>query len=709
MLTLLLQTIRQWITENLVYLGILEDITGYQGIVSIKSYGAVGDGVHDDSQALISALTASDTVYFPKGKYNLNNVNIAAATNHHINLIGENPSLVSILNGKIEAHYGITVKSITFDGGSPRWVASTTTYGDQYNAAYNGSKALLFVTPLTNNVEVEYYNCVFKNADMGSIAFFGVGDNFNDYELKKCIIDGCTFENIKHCAAFFWLSVDSCVITNNYFKNIGNTDGAKGDRIVALAVGDTSNLTTHGVQNLIVKNNVFEDLVTPFDTNSVKHSISANFIVTQGERITIVDNRFKNLTGFGDDREGVYTKGHYVEVGNNILEDCGTGEGYICCKPRAFMNYTDQVHYIHDNIIIGKYGAGISGFKSNKISGNYIAIEKAKAGIKCFAEGTTGIGACEIKDNQLSCGIGSYEYNGETITSYVVGDFIAVDKYAYGVKINDNCIVLHREDGDTTEVPSIIKTTNTRCNVDVVGNTITVDATLYGIAINSNSEYNPLTNVSELRFNVRNNIISTARYNGINFNISTLSVKKYITVKDNIVKSLTGSTSVSNKPYPLNVYDVSNNDSVLYYDSKQAASLFPMNKHVNTNIANVYTDIVPTEINKTSNAPVIVKKLNPNVVPYVDALPTASPNYLGQMYIYSGATTSTLYHGCNYECIVEEVVDPAEGVNPRNKGWYTLSNGVYRGTQDTSVQSGVTYYRFKWKQLTVSIEQLPQQ
>ena len=649
MLTLLLQTIREWITENLTSMGILEDFTGYTGIVSIKHYGAVGDGVHDDSQALISALAVSDTVYFPKGKYNLNNVNIAAAKDHHINLIGENVSLVSILNGKIEAHYGITVKNITFDGGATRWVVPAT-YGNQYNAVFNGSKALLFVTPLANDVTVEYYNCVFKNADMGSIAFFGTGDNFDDYELKKCIVDGCTFENIKHCAAFFWLSVDSCVITNNYFKNIGNTDGAAGDRIVALAVGDTSNLTTHGVQNCVIKNNVFEDLVTPVDTNSVKHTISANFIVVQGEKVTIIDNRFKNLSGFGDDREGVYTKAHFVEIANNVLEECGTGESYICCKPRAFVGYTDQTHYIHDNVIIGEYGSGISGFKSNKISNNYIAISKAKAGIKCFAEGSNGIGSCDIINNHLSCGIGSYLVNGEAISSYKVGDFISADRYGYGVKINDNVITVTRDDEDTTEIPSVIKISNTISNVDINGNVISVVAAAEGISINASSTYSPMENISELYFNVRNNIISTPRLHGVTFGINALSVKKYIAVENNTVKSLTGATQgVDTKPYPLNVYDKADNNSVLRYDSKQAASLFPMNKHINTNVANVYTDIAPTEINKTSNAPVVVRKLNPDVIPYVDSLPKGSPNYLGQMYIYSGTndTTNGKYQGCD--------------------------------------------------------------
>jgi len=52
----------------------LINITNY-GEVSVKWFGAIGDGVHDDTQAIINAIayaesgTGGNTVYFPKGQY----------------------------------------------------------------------------------------------------------------------------------------------------------------------------------------------------------------------------------------------------------------------------------------------------------------------------------------------------------------------------------------------------------------------------------------------------------------------------------------------------------------------------------------------------------------------------------------------------------------------------------------------------------------
>lgn len=39
-----------------------------------------------------------------------------------------------------------------------------------------------------------------------------------------------------------------------------------------------------------------------------------------------------------------------------------------------------------------------------------------------------------------------------------------------------------------------------------------------------------------------------------------------------------------------------------------------------------------------------------------------------------------------------EAVTPAEGDNPKEKGWYTKSGSTYTLTTDTTVQSGTTYY-----------------
>ena len=48
---------------------ISEDATSHSGIVSVVSYGAVGDGITDDTDAIQSAVSSDDIIYFPPGEY----------------------------------------------------------------------------------------------------------------------------------------------------------------------------------------------------------------------------------------------------------------------------------------------------------------------------------------------------------------------------------------------------------------------------------------------------------------------------------------------------------------------------------------------------------------------------------------------------------------------------------------------------------------
>ena len=57
------------VDENTTNIGkILQEIDDYQ-VVTPQKYGAVGDGINDDTQAIKQALETGGLIYFPAGRY----------------------------------------------------------------------------------------------------------------------------------------------------------------------------------------------------------------------------------------------------------------------------------------------------------------------------------------------------------------------------------------------------------------------------------------------------------------------------------------------------------------------------------------------------------------------------------------------------------------------------------------------------------------
>lgn len=69
-------------------------------MVNPKNYGAVGNGIHDDRAAFVSALTVAintqGTLYIPEGNFNIGTYAISSAiTNKHLKIIGSGNSVIS--------------------------------------------------------------------------------------------------------------------------------------------------------------------------------------------------------------------------------------------------------------------------------------------------------------------------------------------------------------------------------------------------------------------------------------------------------------------------------------------------------------------------------------------------------------------------------------------------------------------------------------
>jgi hypothetical protein len=179
---------------------------------SVKDFGAVGDGVTNDTVAIQAACNTASAIFFPSGTYLVNNLDIPSDTCLY-GADNEKSIIKRINNGTGNTFIGVSNKSnikfsnLQIDGNKD----------NQTNAAHNIS---IFGC---EQATVEY--CLIKNAKAVS-GGFGAGIAFvegtNDSEVEQSLV---SFNTIESCDnAGIYISKDSFIsITDNLLKS--NSDG----------------------------------------------------------------------------------------------------------------------------------------------------------------------------------------------------------------------------------------------------------------------------------------------------------------------------------------------------------------------------------------------------------------------------------------------------------------------------------------------------
>jgi len=135
-------------------------------IVNVKSYGAVGDGITDDTQAIQAAADAGTSVVFPKGDYLISNsIDI---TNEGTVLIGEDATILQEDYPQICFYVkasDVSISGFTFKG-LPAKTVLTESHATRFNGNLlrNKSTAVYFYYGADNS---KVYNCKFLNFIFG--------------------------------------------------------------------------------------------------------------------------------------------------------------------------------------------------------------------------------------------------------------------------------------------------------------------------------------------------------------------------------------------------------------------------------------------------------------------------------------------------------------------------------------------------------------
>lgn len=227
MLTLILETIRDWVQSVLARFHSM-----YLGYVTPQMYGAVGDGVHDDTQAIQQAVTNAkmgDVIYFPHGKYN---VSETITIDKSLSFIGDTIRVGSTDWGTPNCdsviQYSGTEPNITLFKAAPQFrnisFKGLTFVGNSFKVRDNSNRPNTFPRPIyTDDVliaginGVDLYPNVNNAVSFDNCIFYG----FSGFAVKigqHQYVNDCSFSN---CYDAIQTTMDS-VVSNCWFSRDHN-------------------------------------------------------------------------------------------------------------------------------------------------------------------------------------------------------------------------------------------------------------------------------------------------------------------------------------------------------------------------------------------------------------------------------------------------------------------------------------------------------
>ena len=175
--------------------------------VSVKDFGAVGDGVADDTVAIQNAMAASagEIIIFNPGTYRVTGTIIIPAKT---TVLGNKATIIAASQIKVfDITSSVTISNLTIEGPSG-------TYASGGIAIYgSGTRNAVGVAP-TYITDITIENCQIRNFGNAAIEL-----NF----VRSCLITGNTMSTLGYAGVFIYSGIDVYVTNNNVNTLTGET------------------------------------------------------------------------------------------------------------------------------------------------------------------------------------------------------------------------------------------------------------------------------------------------------------------------------------------------------------------------------------------------------------------------------------------------------------------------------------------------------
>jgi parallel beta-helix repeat protein len=286
-----------------------------QDFVSVKDFGAVGDGVADDTAAIQAALNVGGKIYVPKGTYLCSTVTVSSDNTH---ICGSKGATLKLKNSvdvdllDLSNFDNLTISDITFDGNK----ANQTV--DVNSVCIRGD----------GNSNIVVQNCVIKNSALSGINI----RNSDGVKVVNNLITDCGTKNSINSGDGIYLAFNS----NDYVSGNSVINPARIGIILKGSVGANSsrgvvigNYIFNSGENAIgtedgnVSTLIVNNIVDTSGDNSFASTKAGIVVGETGETVTVAGNRIVNAGSYGI--EIVHGADETVVSNNNISSSGSVG------------------------------------------------------------------------------------------------------------------------------------------------------------------------------------------------------------------------------------------------------------------------------------------------------------------------------------------------------------------------------------------------
>jgi hypothetical protein len=249
------------ITKRATGAELAKGLNGINGTVNVKDFGAVGDGVADDTAAIQAALnTAAKVVFFPVGTYRATTLNLPS------NIVLCGSGYASVLQTATDAFF------VKGESQNNIGITKLRFVGDSATAGGKTAQSLVALRGCTKSFVTE---CYFEGGARG----VNIGNDGATLS-SRINVSHNFFSNIAD-VAIFCIRGNSLTVCNNLIDGVGA--GGSTDFAIGIVLDDASATDAEsaiGTKQTIVHGNIIQNLVGDSTSRAINVTGCTNIVIS---------------------------------------------------------------------------------------------------------------------------------------------------------------------------------------------------------------------------------------------------------------------------------------------------------------------------------------------------------------------------------------------------------------------------------------------